>query len=327
MKKLFLTLFVVTFLTYVHAQDTFSICAVDTVTGEVGSAGASCIDGSIIISDIHPGVGVIHTQAFYLPGNQNLGRTLMDAGLEPDSIIAGLLAGDVAGNPAWRQYGVVDLFDGGARSSGFTGTSAMNWKGHLLGPNYAIQGNILLGPEILDSMEARFNREDGPLCDKLMAALQGANVSGADTRCYAEGTSSKSAFIRVARPEDTTGTYWLDLNVNDTPLAVEPIDELQELFDAAKGVAGIGDRYRNKGFRLFPNPATDLVRVQVTRSELLTEGLEANLSNMNGQSIRKIKIENRKYGEFRTSDLPKGMYLVHITSGGESLGVEKLLLQ
>ena len=47
------------------SQDTFSIVAVDPVTGEVGSAGASCIAGSIIISDIHTGVGVIHTQSYW----------------------------------------------------------------------------------------------------------------------------------------------------------------------------------------------------------------------------------------------------------------------
>ena len=43
--------------------DTFSIVAVDLETGEVGSAGASCISGSIIISDVHPGLGAIHTQS------------------------------------------------------------------------------------------------------------------------------------------------------------------------------------------------------------------------------------------------------------------------
>ena len=56
---------------------TFSIVAVDTNTGEVGSAGGSCIAGSIIISDIHPGIGAIHTQSYYLPANQNYASTLM----------------------------------------------------------------------------------------------------------------------------------------------------------------------------------------------------------------------------------------------------------
>src|SRR5687768_13792483 len=76
------------------SQHTFSICAVDTITGEVGSAGASCIDESVIISDVHPGVGVIHTQAAYIPINQDVGRALMNAGLTPQEIIDSLVAGD-----------------------------------------------------------------------------------------------------------------------------------------------------------------------------------------------------------------------------------------
>jgi hypothetical protein len=44
------------------AEATFSIAAVDPGTGEVGSAGASCISGSLILSDVHPGVGVVHTE-------------------------------------------------------------------------------------------------------------------------------------------------------------------------------------------------------------------------------------------------------------------------
>ena len=40
------------FSSILFSQDTFSIVAIDSATGEVGSAGASCISGSIIISDI-----------------------------------------------------------------------------------------------------------------------------------------------------------------------------------------------------------------------------------------------------------------------------------
>ena len=66
---------------------TFSIVAVDKTTGEVGSAGGSCIAGSIIISDIHPGIGAIHTQSYYLQANQNYASTLMDQGYSPAEII------------------------------------------------------------------------------------------------------------------------------------------------------------------------------------------------------------------------------------------------
>lgn len=46
----------------VSAQDTFSIVAVDTVTGEIGSAGASCVGpiggvGAFILSDVIEGIG------------------------------------------------------------------------------------------------------------------------------------------------------------------------------------------------------------------------------------------------------------------------------
>ena len=60
-----------------------------------------------------------------------------------------------------------------------------------------------------------------------MAAMQGANVIGADTRCFDEGTSSLSAFLRVAMPNDHPDTIHLDLNVAGTLPGVEPIDELQ----------------------------------------------------------------------------------------------------
>ena len=91
---------------------TFSIVAVDTTTQEVGSAGGSCIAGSIIISDIHPGMGAIHTQSYYLPANQNYASTLMDEGYSPLEIIQLLEENDVQNNPSIRQYGIVDLFSG-----------------------------------------------------------------------------------------------------------------------------------------------------------------------------------------------------------------------
>ena len=219
-------------------QDTFSIVAVDSVTGEVGSAGASCLDdsqiagGVVIISDVHPGRGVIHTQAYWLAANQNNASTRMDLGDSPEEIVYWLTWNDVQSNPTWRQYGIADFDSSGSpRADAYTGTNCDDYKNHIIGPYYTIQGNILLGPEILDSMESRFLNEPGGLACKLMAALQGANVPGADTRCLAEGVSSLSAFVRVARPEDTTGNMYMDLAVVETPFGMEPIDSLQTLFD------------------------------------------------------------------------------------------------
>lgn len=211
---------------------TFSIVAVDTITGEVGGAGASCIAGSQIINDLIESVGAIHTQAWYLSGNQDNAHDLLAAGLDPDSILTWLYTYDVQSRPDWRQYGVVTLAGSGA-SAAFTGIATDDWKGHLTGPGYSIQGNILLGPQIIDSMEFVFLNTDGPLEERLMAALEAAKVPGADTRCLANNKSAISAFIKVVRPGDG-GTPYLYEVINSTSGSTEPIDLLRVAYDAWK---------------------------------------------------------------------------------------------
>ena len=221
------------FISLTYSEDTFSIVAVDPLTYEVGSAGASCIAGSIIISDIHPGLGAIHTQSYWTGSNQNYASNLMDAGYSPDEIIEFLIDNDSGNNPTIRQYGIVDLI-GGGRTAAFTGENCFDYKGHILGDTYSIQGNILLGSEILENMEEEFLNTEGNLAQRLMASLQGANIPGADTRCLEDSLSSLSAFIRVAKHNENESNYHLDLNVNNvdfTPYHIDPIDSLQVLFD------------------------------------------------------------------------------------------------
>ena len=212
------------------SQDTFSIVAVNTYTGEVGSAGASCIAGSIIISDIHPGHGAIHTQSFWLQGNQSLASSYMNLGFSPQEILDSIVVNDLQGNPSVRQYGAVDLVNEG-RSAAFTGENCYDYKGHITGTTYAIQGNILLGQEVLTQMEENFLNTNGTFSEKMMASLQGANIVGADTRCLQYGTSSLSAFVRVANPNDDDDNINLDLNINNVSNGEEPIDLLQIEFD------------------------------------------------------------------------------------------------
>lgn len=216
--------------TGVLCQDTFSIVAVDTITMEVGSAGASCIDGSIIISDVLPGIGAIHTQSFWNQSNQINARNWMNEGHTAQEIISLLINNDVQNNPSIRQYGIITL-DTTSRSAAFTGDNCYNYKNHIIGPNYAIQGNILLGQAVLDSIEHNFLNTEGPLYVKLMAAMQGANISGADSRCLQFETSSLSSFLRLAKEDDRPDSLYIDINVNNLDYGIEPIDSLQVLFD------------------------------------------------------------------------------------------------
>ncbi len=252
---------------------TFSIVAVDTNTGEVGSAGGSCIANSIIISDIHPGIGAIHTQSYWLSANQSYASSLMDSGYSPNEIISLLEENDAQNNPGIRQYGIVSidmgvnyglLFEdecseigdaiwGGINNSDelaecfeestsssatYTGEDCMNWKGSIDGINYAIQGNILLDENVLNQMEYNFLNTNGTLDQKLMSAMHGAKIPGADTRCLDRGISTLSAFIRLAKPDDSDNNYYMDLNIsNVTPyysqngIWIEPVDTLNSLYE------------------------------------------------------------------------------------------------
>jgi uncharacterized Ntn-hydrolase superfamily protein len=233
-QNLFLTIIIyVLILMASPAQATFSIVAVDPITGELGSAGATCIgaeDGAIVISDIILGKGVIHTQSFWVPANQNNANTRMQLGDSPEEIIDWLVTNDVNNNPAQRQYVVVDLNAGSPRSAAYTGTSNFDVKHQIVGANYAIAGNILISADVVIDMETAFLNSQGSLSDKLMAALQAAKRIGADSRCTSSNISSASAFIRVARSCDTDSSYGslpLDLNVWVSSTLFEPIDELQ----------------------------------------------------------------------------------------------------
>ena len=77
MKKLLILILIIFFVKDLISQDTFSIVAIDSITGEIGSAGASCVDmfttgisTNDFLGQLIPNVGAINTQAYYIPANQ-----------------------------------------------------------------------------------------------------------------------------------------------------------------------------------------------------------------------------------------------------------------
>jgi uncharacterized Ntn-hydrolase superfamily protein len=331
MKKIRICLFVLSTLPYVlQAQHTFSICAVDTVTGEVGAAGASCVDATMtggsgveIISSIHPGVGAIHTQAAYLPANQTYGDSLMNRGRTCVQIVDSLVAHDAQGDPSNRQYGVVELRNGHPSSAGYSGSSCPNYYNQISGKNYSIQGNTLLGAKILDSMQARFLRTPGDLACKLMAAMQGAKVIGADTRCAASGNSSLSSFLRVACSSDKRPNYALSLLVKQGPAGFEPIDSLQKMFNLAHPSCSTplnctlttGDLSpaadNALAVEVVPNPFTGQARVLVRNGVGLRLSLE--IFSAEGQLLRAVELGQESEYILSGSDFKKGFYFYRIT--------------
>ncbi|NOT38650.1 MAG: DUF1028 domain-containing protein [Saprospiraceae bacterium] len=233
MKRIF---YLCLFLTSLQSQHTFSIVAVDTITGEVGSAGATCLSinregyEALIISKLHPGIGAIHTQSYWNSFNQDVASEMMLAGMNSQEIIDNLVQFDVDNNPSIRQYGIVHLNKNKQPdAAAYTGDNCLSEKKHKEGRFYSIQGNILLGEYIIDSMESRFLRSNGTLANRLMESMKGALVAGADARCLPEGISSRSSFLRVAKPNDSL-KYFLDIHVPSTRAKIDPIDSLETLY-------------------------------------------------------------------------------------------------
>jgi len=306
-------LFIAFFSVEIFSQDTFSIVAVDTVTGEIGSAGASCVGpiggiGAFILSDVIEGVGGIHTQAQWNATNQQNARARMLEGLSPQQIIDWLVANDVQGNPTIRQYGIVDLTRNG-ESAAYTGVNCLNYKNHVTGPGYAIQGNILLGQVIIDTMHSTFLNTPGPLADRLMATLQAAKILGADTRCAARGTSSQSGFVKVVRIGDG-GTPYLQIVVPDTPIGKDPIDSLQTMFNNWKiAKFNIVDSFLSQ-IEVSPDTlpadgtsqATIIISPKNNSDTLLASGKQINLSNTGSGLLSSV------------TDLGDGTYEATITA-------------
>ncbi len=323
------------------AQDTFSIVAIDPLNGQVGSAGATCLDSvmegtsAVIISVILPGKGVIHTQSFWNPVNQANATLRMQMGDSPEEIISWLQANDADGNPAIRQYGIADLDESDqVRVAAFTGASCFDWKGHQFGPNYAIQGNILSGESILDSMAMRFFFEPGDLAQKLMASLQGAKKIGADTRCNAHGVSSRSAFLRVANPSDSN-TLYCDLVVGSTPSGVDPIDVLQDKFDVWREanpyvppVSGISIAdSRSVRVLVHPNPTTGESRLRLQRSEdPLPANLVLSFSDLRGQLIHRMDWDGKDM-LLSGLRLPPGPVFIELSSAQGFITRSRILVQ
>lgn len=308
-----------------YSQDTFSIVAIDSVTGEVGSAGASCVDLLLyfpnypidFLGDLLPGQGAINTQASYDTTNQNNARIRLLAGDTPQQVIGWLTANDVTGNPAIRQYGIAAFVNGSSQTAGYTGTSTLNYKNHIAGPNYCIQGNILLGQSILDSIESRFLNEPGDLACKLMAALQGAKVVGADTRCTSNNSSSLFAFLKVAQPTDTYGSPSLLVKVK-TPggAGIEPIDSLQTLFDAAHSCQTSSVSVLNPSkWITYPNPVSDELIIEWVMTSLEPS---YRLLDTNGRVVRASVLEKSPTA-IDMGDIPPGSYILEISNGEETL--------
>ncbi len=324
-KNIYICLLSLALFSKIGAQDTFSIVAADSITKEVGGAGASCVDlanfglSAGFLSDLIPGKGAINTQSYYDANNQINARNRMLAGDTPGQIVSWLVDNDKGFDPSIRQYGIVGFTNQAVEAAAYTGGNCLDVKYHKTGKKngftYSIQGNILIGAQVIDSMEARFNNTQGDLRCKLMAALQGAKIVGADSRCEPLGTSSLFAFLKVSKPTDAYGKPYFEIGViGRESKPFEPIDSLQKVFDKAVncGTPSVTSEMMLRT-HIAPNPFAAHLEIIVANNE----PLHYTLINTLGHQLGSGTITDST--SIDTDSLPSGVYYLLLKDRRESL--------
>ncbi len=199
---------------------TFSIVAVDVRSGETGFAISSCSWDSGQVGLAEAGVGSIVSQA---RGNiAFMFFEKLDDGMSLEKILAHFR--ETNEEIESRQVGMITL-DGEALS--FTGEKCAYWAGHKTGEDFACQGNILVGPEVIEKMTEAFTKTAGPLSDRLYAALRAGDDAGGDAR------GKQSARLMVVRKGEgfVGGDVVVDIAVEDHE---EPVKEIGKILSAGK---------------------------------------------------------------------------------------------
>src|SRR4051812_32156242 len=173
------------------ADVTFSIVATD---GEAwGVAVASKFLGvGAAVPAAAADVGAIATQSWANLAYRPDGLAMLRAGKTAQQTLDALTSADEHRDE--RQAGIVDR-DG--RAATFTGSGCNPWAGGVTGDRYAIQGNILVGPHVVEAMEKAWLGADAnaPLTRRLLAALNAGDDAGGDRR------GRQSAALLVVTPE------------------------------------------------------------------------------------------------------------------------------
>jgi len=203
---------------------TFSIVGRDPDTGEMGVAVASRFFAvGTVVPWAKADIGAVATQSF---ANTSFGWRALDLlkeGASPEQVRNILIQND--DTPEGRQFGIVS--SNGA-SVTYTGKDCVPWAGGRAGENYACQGNILTGEDVVTALEETFLKTKGTLADRLYAALLAGHAKGGDSR------GKQSAALLVVKEGAGYGGYTdraIDVRVDDH---AEPFVELGRLLNYAQ---------------------------------------------------------------------------------------------
>jgi uncharacterized Ntn-hydrolase superfamily protein len=200
--------------------NTFSIVARCPRTCMLGVAVSTAVPAvGSTCPHIIPGVGAASTQAWVNPYLAINSLKRLQSGADASAALAEGLRADDARD--LRQIGLVDA---AGHAASWSGAACTPWFGHLTGEGWAIQGNMLTGPEVLDAMRDAFlGAEDAALAERLVLALEAGQSAGGDKR------GKQSAALLVYGVEDYPA---VDLRVDEHAYPVAELRRVWTVFQA-----------------------------------------------------------------------------------------------
>ena len=199
---------------------TFSIVARDQQTGEIGVAVQSkFIAVGSVVPYARAEVGAIASQAWGNTRYGPVGLDLLARGKTAEQVVRLMTEADP--NREHRQLAVIGT-EGNA--SIFTGKKCKDWAGGKTGLNYAVQGNLLAGADVIDAMSLGFEEANGTLAERMIASFHAGQQAGGDKR------GKQSAALLIVRRGWGYGGLsdrFRDLRVDDHPT---PVKELERIY-------------------------------------------------------------------------------------------------
>lgn len=208
------------FLVASPALATYSIVAIDPANGDIGVAvGSNAFAVGARVPFGEAGLGVIATQ-----GNNNVGYhsrslELLRSGLSAQQVLDRLLADDRFDGKAGRQ---VVILDAKGNIAIYTGPAAPRPNASKQGPTYAVIGNSIVGPHVVEAMALAFEKSTGELGERLYTALKAAELAGGDR------AGQQAATILVFRRQFDNNDRYVSIRVDSH---INPLHELRRLLD------------------------------------------------------------------------------------------------
>ena len=198
---------------------TFSIVARDARTGEMGVAiqshwfavGALC-------PWAEAGTGAIATQSMVEVSYGPMGLQSLRNGKSAMETLNFLIGKDK--QQALRQVAIVDAK---GNIAVHTGKRCIAEAGHIIGNGFSVQANMMINKDVLPAMSTAYQKREGNLANKMLAALKAGQSAGGDIRGK---QSACMIIVGGERSNEPWNFVRINLRVHDHS---EPIKELERL--------------------------------------------------------------------------------------------------